>query len=49
MAGLSIQENFNFKRVIIGKVRITEIVRLMKEYGDSLLERNIRKYLGKMK
>ena len=47
MAGLSIQENFNFKRVIIGKVRITEIVRLMKEYGDSLLERNIRKYLGK--
>lgn len=47
MAGLSIQENFNFKRVIIGKVRITEIVRLMGEYGDSLLERNIRKYLGK--
>ena len=47
MAGLSIQENFNYKRVIIGKVRITEIVRLMKEYGDSLLERNIRKYLGK--
>ena len=47
MAGLSIQENFNYKRVIIGKVRITEIVRLMGEYGDSLLERNIRKYLGK--
>ena len=47
MAGFSVQENFNFKRVIIGKVRITEIVRLMKEYGDSLLEKNIRKYLGK--
>ncbi|MBQ8708303.1 MAG: AIPR family protein [Succinivibrionaceae bacterium] len=47
MAGLSIQENFNFKRVIIGKVRITEIVRMMEEYGDLLLEKNIRKYLGK--
>ena len=47
MAGLAIQENFNFKRVIIGKVHIAEIVRLMKEHGDHLLERNIRKYLGK--
>ena len=47
MAGVAVQENFNFKRVIIGKVKITEIVRLMKEYGDSLLEKNIRKYLGK--
>lgn len=47
MSGFSIQENFNFKRVIIGKVKITEIVRMMNEYGDSLLEKNIRKYLGK--
>jgi hypothetical protein len=47
MAGVAVQENFNFKRVIIGKVKITEIVRLMKEYGDSLLKKNIRKYLGK--
>lgn len=47
MSGLSIQENFNFKRVIIGKVKITEIAKLMGEHGDALLERNIRKYLGK--
>ena len=47
MSGLSIQENFNFKRVIIGKVKITEIFRLMNEYGDSLFEKNIRKYLRK--
>lgn len=47
MNGMAIQDNFNFKRVIIGKVNISEIVRLMDEHGDSLLERNIRKYLGK--
>ena len=36
MSGLSIQENFNFKRVIIGKVKITEIFRLMNESLTSL-------------
>jgi len=47
MAGMAIQENFNYKRVILGKVNVTEIVSLMERYGDRLLERNIRKYLGK--
>ena len=47
MAGAAIHENFNFKSVIVGKVNISEIYKLMESYGDQLLERNIRKYLGK--
>lgn len=47
LSGVAIQENFNFKRVIIGKLRVSEIKKLMEEYGDKLLERNIRKYLGR--
>lgn len=44
--GLSIVENFNFKRVLIGKVNVTEIAKLFDTYGDGLLEKNIRRYLG---
>jgi len=44
--GSSIVENFNFKRVLIGKVNVTEIARLFNSYGDGLLEKNIRRYLG---
>lgn len=47
LCGKSIQEDFNYKRVIIGKVAASEIHGLMKKYGDSLLEKNIRRYLGK--
>ena len=47
MSGKAIHENFNYKRVILGRVSILEIYRLMEEYGDSLLEKNIRRYLGK--
>lgn len=47
MSGNAIQENFNYKRVIVGKVNIAEIIRLMETYGDLLLEKNIRKYLGR--
>lgn len=46
-SGKAIQENFNYKRVILGRVSVTEVYRLMEEFGDSLLERNIRRYLGK--
>lgn len=45
-SGLSIQEDYNFKRVIIGKLNVRTIARLFDEYGDALLERNIRRYLG---
>lgn len=47
LSGKAIQENFNYKRVILGRVSVTEVYRLMEEFGDSLLERNIRRYLGK--
>lgn len=45
--GKAVQENFNYKRVILGRVSIMEIYRLMEEFGDGLLEKNIRRYLGK--
>lgn len=47
LTGKAVQEDFNYKSVILGKVAVSEIHRLMKEYGDSLLEKNIRRYLGK--
>ena len=47
LCGKSLQEDFNYKRVIIGKVSAREIHKLIKEFGDSLLEKNIRRYLGK--
>ncbi len=45
-SGKAIQEDFNYKRVILGRVNVTEIKRLMEEYGDRLLEKNVRRYLG---
>lgn len=47
LSGKAVQENFNYKRVVLGRVAVTEIFRLMKEFGDALLEKNIRRYLGK--
>lgn len=47
LSGQAVQENFNYKRVILGRVAVMEIYKLMKQYGDSLLEKNIRRYLGK--
>ena len=46
-AGKAIQEDFNFKRVLVGKLNISEIYNLLYSYGDRLLERNIRRFLGK--
>ena len=46
MAGKSISEGFNFKRVLVGKINVVEIARLFEKHGDSLLDKNIRKYLG---
>lgn len=44
--GASIVENFNFKRVLIGKLNVVEVANLFSTYGDGLLEKNIRRYLG---
>ncbi len=44
--GKAFVEDFNYSRVFIGKMAISEIGRLMRTHGDRLLERNIRRYLG---
>jgi hypothetical protein len=46
LTGQSVVESFNFKRVLIGKVNVGEIARIFQTYGDGLLEKNIRRYLG---
>ena len=44
--GQAIVEDMNFMRVLVGRISVQEIQRLFNEYGDNLLERNIRRYLG---
>lgn len=46
LAGKSVQEDFNFKRVLIGKINVVELANLFDKHGDNLLDQNIRKYLG---
>ena len=46
LAGKSVQEDFNFKRVLIGKINVAELANLFDKHGDNLLDQNIRKYLG---
>lgn len=46
LQGKAIIEDFNFRRVLIGKVPISEIAELFERHHDLLLERNIRRYLG---
>ncbi|MDR1735548.1 MAG: AIPR family protein [Oscillospiraceae bacterium] len=47
LKGKSIREDFNYKSVILGRLSVKEVHRLMKEEGDKLLEKNIRKFLGR--
>ncbi len=49
LSGSSFVENFNYKRVLVGKINIVEIAHLFEQFGDALLESNIRKYLGSQK
>lgn len=46
LAGKAIVEDMNFSRVCIGRIPVTEVAALMKNHGERLLERNIRRYLG---
>ncbi len=46
LTGKAIVEDFNFRRVLIGKIAVTEIAQLFTRHGDLLLDRNIRRYLG---
>lgn len=45
--GAAIIEDFNYRRVLVGKVPVAEIAKLFDRNGDLLLERNIRRYLGR--
>ena len=49
LVGKAIVEDFDYRRVLIGKIAVTEIQNLLSKYGDILLERNIRRYLGLQK
>ncbi|WP_341363803.1 AIPR family protein [Thalassospira sp. SN3W] len=46
MSGQAIVEPFDFRRVLIGRMSVSELANLAEQYGDRLLERNIRRYLG---
>jgi len=46
LTGTAVKEDFNYKEVILGRVSVKEIARILDKYGDDLLDKNIRKYLG---
>ena len=46
LAGKAIVEDMNFSRVCVGRIPVAEVAALMKNHGEKLLERNIRRYLG---
>ena len=46
LSGKAIIEEFNFRRVLVGKIPVLELKKLFDKNGDKLLDRNIRKYLG---
>lgn len=39
-------EDMNYSRVCVGRMPVAEVAALMKNHGEKLLERNIRRYLG---
>lgn len=46
ISGKIIVEDFDYARVMIGKVRVEEFHKLFQRHGDKLLEKNVRKFLG---
>lgn len=46
LKGKALIEDMNYSRVCIGRIPAKEIAELMEQYGDRLLEKNIRRYLG---
>ncbi|MDE0372502.1 MAG: AIPR family protein, partial [Rhodospirillales bacterium] len=47
LKGKAIVEDMNFMRVLVGRVAAHEVKRLFDEHGDQLLQRNIRRFLGR--
>lgn len=46
LTGKAMVEDMNYSRVCVGRMPVVEVAALMKNYGEKLLERNIRRYLG---
>jgi len=46
LRGKVVVEDFNFKRVLVGKIPVSEVADLFARQGKFLLERNVRRYLG---
>ncbi|MGB1092256.1 MAG: AIPR family protein, partial [Oceanobacter sp.] len=46
LKGKAVIEDFDFRRVLVGKIALSEVAGLMNRHGDNLLERNVRRYLG---
>lgn len=41
-----VDDAFQFRRVVVGRVAVSEVARLVRTHGDRLFERNIRRFLG---
>jgi len=46
LAGKAMVENFDYCRVLVGKLPVREIADLFNRRGDLLLEQNVRRFLG---
>lgn len=46
LTGKAMVEDMNYSRVCVGRMPVAEVAALMKNHGEKLLERNIRRYLG---
>lgn len=46
LTGETLVEAFDFRRVLVGKIAVSEVAALFERHGERLLERNIRRYLG---
>lgn len=46
LVGQANVETFDFRRVLIGRMSVSELARLTNEYDNQLFEKNIRRYLG---
>lgn len=46
LIGKASVEAFDFRRVLVGRMSVSQLATLAEQYGNRLFERNIRRYLG---
>jgi hypothetical protein len=46
LSGKAFVDDFDYRRVLVGRLPVTQIKTLFDAHGDTLLDRNIRRYLG---